>query len=82
MAKMTVIWGMNYGAGEVTFFFDADSLVKGVYGNDADWRHEYFNPVLAHFGLEVSGKIIPTPAQEKAMEVWAKEEGCWEGDEE
>lgn len=80
--KMIVLWGMNYSAWENTFFFDGDTIVSAVSGNDAEWRHEYFDPILKHFGLEVSGKIIATTAQVKAMEVWAKENGCWEDYEE
>jgi len=41
--------------GECTVFF-GNNLTKPIDiidGNDATWRHEYFNPVLAQVGVEV-----------------------------
>jgi hypothetical protein len=49
--------------GETDAFFDEKfNLVSVVSLNDGNWRHEYFNPVMKHFGLEVQNvqpKDIP-----------------------
>lgn len=41
--------------GECTIFF-GNNLTKPIDiidGNDANWRHEYFDPVMAQVGVEV-----------------------------
>lgn len=42
-----------YHNDESQLYFDGDVCVGAVSGNDGDWRHEYFNPIVAKFGLVV-----------------------------
>lgn len=40
--------------GESDAFLDEEfNIISIVPLNDGNWRHEYFNPVLEHFGVEV-----------------------------
>ena len=49
--KMTVYYGDEWSEGRL--FFKGDECVGYISGNDADWRHEYFDPIVKLFGLEV-----------------------------
>ena len=62
MKKLDIIQG-QYGVG----FFDGDALIQYVHENDGDWRREYFNQVVEHFGITVRYMPEGTPAQNKAM---------------
>lgn len=48
---MSVYYGDEWS--ESALFFKGDVCVGFISGNDADWRHEYFNPIVKLFGLEV-----------------------------
>ncbi len=40
--------------GEMDWFFDEDgNVLQYWYNNDACWREEYMNPLLASLGIEV-----------------------------
>lgn len=57
MRKMYVCFDVHDDHGEIDAFFDESfTLVGIVHGNDGEWRHEYFNPILKHFDLKVERK--------------------------
>jgi len=39
--------------GEADAFFDGQELLTYWWGNDANWRNEYFDPLLAKLGIKV-----------------------------
>lgn len=51
MKKLGVYYIETYG--EAQLFFNGDECMGAVSSNDADWRHEYFNPIMKLMGLEV-----------------------------
>jgi hypothetical protein len=58
--------------GEFDVFLKDDKIINYVHGNDGDWRHEYFDPILEVFGIKVVRRKKPLT---KAHLAWLEEYG-------
>lgn len=48
-----------------TVFWDGDNnLITTIHENDGDWRTEYMNKIVNHFGIEVT-RVKKLPAEIK-----------------
>lgn len=59
--------------GELLMFFSGDNLeelIAIVDQNDADWRHEYLNPVLSKVGVDVVTVKLSQEKADKLAEDW------------
>lgn len=50
--KTISIFYDDSGDGEREFFFDGDKFVAVINFDDSNYRDEYMNPVLEHFGVK------------------------------
>lgn len=67
MNKLSVIYfeSDNYGCGQI--FLKGDEVLSVVNDNDADWRHEYFDHILANFGLLVDSPSLEEDEVEQLL---------------
>lgn len=65
--KMYVDQLVSNSQGEVSMFLDENFEVIGVvYNNDANWRHEYFNPIFAKIEVDIStSQLLDEVLEEK-----------------
>lgn len=63
--------------------FDGDELLALWHGNDASWRDEYFNPLLAKLGIEViSLETLNAVQHAQIPPEWNDEDEEWNDEEE
>lgn len=54
MERLIVYHYITEDHGEGTLFVDQNGkVIANVDGNDGNWRGEYFNGVMKHYGIEV-----------------------------
>lgn len=58
-------------AGECQGAFDEDGNLLHLWSsNDATWRDEYFNPLMASLGIEVKSGRFEAELEAEAIEMW------------
>ena len=58
MINIKIIFFEHDEFGEAQGVFDEnDNLIGSWYSNDGEWRHEYFNPVLAKVDVNVAHEV-------------------------
>jgi hypothetical protein len=57
------------------FFFEGDQVITGISGDDGNYRGEYMDCLLNHFGVEVKHLKKLSKKQQAAFDKFCDEQG-------
>ena len=68
--KINVYFHCSDTYGEVYIFQQWDKILGVVDSNDAKWQSEYFNPIFAKAGIEITSPDVDEEYLEAVLRKW------------